>query len=169
NVAPLFSARSAARAKEIAMRQALGASRLRLIRQLIVECLFLSLAGATLGVLFAPLAGKALLRSLSSIRQPIFFDFTPDVRVLGFTALIATVAGLLFGLGPAFRCTSASLAGAMKANHAAAGGPRSKLRLWIVSSQIALSLLLLVAAGLLLRTFRNLATADLGFDPDHVL
>jgi predicted permease len=169
NIASLFTARSVARAKEMAMRQALGATRLRLIRQLIVECILLSLAGATLGVLFAPLADKALLYSLSSTRQQIFFDFTLDMRVLGFTAVIATLTGLLFGLAPAFRCTRASLADAMKANHAAAGGPRSKLLLWIVSSQVALSLLLLVAAGMLLRTFRNLATADIGFDPDHVL
>jgi putative ABC transport system permease protein len=169
NIASLLSARSAARGKEMAMRQALGASRLRLIRQLIVECLLLSLAGGTLGLLFARWGDTALLYYLSSRREQVFFDFALDVRVLGFTALVATLTGLLFGAAPALRCTRTSLAGAMKTNHAAAGGPRSKLRLWLVSSQVALSLLLLVAAGLLLRTFHNLATADIGFEPDHVV
>ncbi len=169
NLASLLTARSAARAKEMAVRQALGASRFRLVRQLVVECILLSLAGATLGMLFARWGDKALLYCLSSTQEQVFFDFALDGRVLGFTALIATLTGLLFGLAPAFRCSRTPLAGAMKANHSAAGGPRSKLRLWIVSSQVALSLLLIIAAGLLLRTFRNLATADIGFDADHVL
>ncbi len=169
NLASLLTARSAARAKEMAVRQALGASRLRLIRQLVVECILLSLAGAALGLLLARWGDTALLYYLSSTQEQVFFDFALDGRVLGFTALIATLTGLLFGLAPAFRCSRAPLAGAMKANHAAAGGPRSKLRLWLVSSQVALSLLLVIASGMLLRTFRNLATADIGFDADRVL
>jgi predicted permease len=90
-------------------------------------------------------------------------------RVLIFTAGAATITGLLFGVVPALRGTSASLTSTIKENHATAGGPRTRLRLWIVASQVALSLVLLVTAGLLLRSFRNLATADIGFDPDHVL
>ena len=169
NIASLLLARAAARAKEMAMRQALGASRLRLMRQLIAECILLSFAGALLGLLLARWGDTVLLYYLSSVHQQVFFDFTLDARVLGFTAVAATLTGLLFGVAPAFRGTRISLAGAMKASHAAAGGPRTHFRLWIVASQVALSLVLLVTAGLLLRTFRNLASADVGFDANRVL
>jgi putative ABC transport system permease protein len=169
NIASLLMARAAARGKEMAMRQALGASRLRLMRQLIVECILLSFAGAILGLLLARWGDALLLFYLSSVHHQVFFDFTLDARILAFTAIAATLTGLLFGVAPAFRGTSTSLTTAIKENHAAAGGPRTRLRLWIVASQVALSLVLLVTAGLLLRTFRNLANADLGFDADRVL
>jgi predicted permease len=169
NIASLLMARAAARGKELAMRQALGASRLRLMRQLITECVLLSFSGAALGLLFARWGDAALLFFLSSVHQQVFFDFTLDARVLLFTAAAATLAGLLFGVAPAFRGTATSLTSVIKASHAAAGGPRTQFRLWIVASQVALSLVLLVTAGLLLRTFRNLATTDIGFDASHVL
>jgi predicted permease len=162
-------ARAAARSKEMAMRQALGASRLRLMRQLITECILLSFSGAVLGLLLARWGDAALLFYLSSVHRQVFFDFTLDARVLVFTAAAATLTGLLFGVAPAFRGTRTSLTSAIKASHSAAGGPRTRFRLWIVASQVALSLVLLVTAGLLLRTFRNLATADIGFDADRVL
>jgi predicted permease len=169
NIASLLMARAAARGKEIAMRQALGASRWRLMRQLIAECVLLSFAGAVLGLVLARWGDSLLLLYLSTLSRQVFFDFSPDWRVLTFTAATAILTGLLFGVAPAFRGTRASLTSAMKASHAAAGGPRSRFRLWIVASQVALSLVLLVTAGLLLRSFRNLAAADMGFDTDRVL
>ena len=169
NVASLMMARAAARGKEMAMRQALGASRWRLVRQLLIESVLLSFAGAALGLVLARWGEKGLAVMLSTVSRQVFFDFSLDGRVMAFTAAAAVFTGLLFGLAPAFRGTRASLTSSIKQNHAAAGGPRARLRLWIVASQIALSLVLLVAAGLLLRTFRNLAAADIGFDPGHVL
>jgi len=169
NIASLLMARAAARGKEMAMRKALGASRLRLMRQLITECLLLSFSGAVLGLLLARWGDATLLFFLSSLHQQVFFDFTLDARVLLFTAAAAMLTGLLFGVAPAFHGTAASLTSAIKASHAAAGGPRTQFRLWIVASQVALSLVLLVTAGLLLRTFRNLAITDIGFDANHVL
>jgi predicted permease len=169
NIASLLMARAAARGKEMAMRQALGASRLRLMRQLIAECLLLSFAGAALGLPMAHWGDTLLLNYLSGVHRQVFLDFALDARALIFKASAATITALLFGVAPALRSTSASLTGTIKENHATAGGPRTRLRLWIVTSQVALSLVLLVTAGLLLRSFRNLATTDIGFDPDHVL
>jgi len=169
NIAGLFMARAAARSVEMAMRQALGASRLRLIRQLIVECMLLSFAGAALGLVLARWGDTLLALSFSTVSRQVFFDFELDVRVLAFTAAAAILTGLLFGVAPALRGSRASLTGAMQATHRVAGGRRTRLRLWIVGSQVALSLVLLVTAGLLLRSFRNLAATDLGFDADRVL
>ena len=169
NIASLMMARAAARAKEMAMRLALGASRLRLMRQLIAECLLLSFAGAALGLLLARWGGTLLLNYLSGVHRQVFLDFALDARVLIFTAGAAIITGLLFGVAPAVRGTIVSLASTVKENHATAGGPRTRLRLWIVASQVALSLVLLVTAGLLLRSFRNLATTNVGFEPEHVL
>ena len=169
NIASLMMARAAARGKEMAMRQALGAPRLRLMRQVIMECLLLSFTGAALGLLLARWGDRMLAISLSTFSRQVFFDFTLDGRVLAFTAAIATLTGLLFGVAPAFRATRSSLTSAIKENHAAAGGPRLRFRLWMVACQVSLSLVLLVAAGLLLRTFRNLATTDIGFDSGRVL
>src|SRR5215469_2709253 len=169
NIASLMMARAAARGKEMAMRQALGASRLRLMRQLIAECILLSFAGAALGLLLARWGDTLLLTYLSGVHRQVFLDFTLDARVLLFTAGAATITGLLFGISPALGGTTVSLSDTVKKNHDAAGGPRTRLRLWIVASQVALSLVLLVTAGLLLRSFRNLATTDIGFDPEHVL
>jgi putative ABC transport system permease protein len=169
NIASLLMARAAARSKEMAMRQALGASRLRLMRQLITECALLSFSGAILGLLFARWGDSLLLLHLSTIGRQVFFDFSLDRRVLIFTSAVAILTGLLFGLAPAFRGTRTSLTSAIKTSHAAAGGPRAQFRLWIVASQVALSLVLLVTAALLLRSFRNLATTDMGFRPDKIL
>jgi predicted permease len=169
NIASLMMARAAARGTEMAMRLALGASRLHLMRQLIAECLLLSFAGAALGLLLARWGDTLLLNYLSGVHEQVFLDFALDARVLIFTAGVATITGLLFGVAPALRGTVVSLSSAVKENHATAGGPRSRLRLWIVASQVALSLMLLVTAGLLLRSFFNLATTDIGFDPEHVV
>jgi putative ABC transport system permease protein len=171
NIASLMLARAAARRKEIAVRQALGASRLRLIRQLLVECLLLSSAGALLGILFAHWGSALLVRFISTTRNTVFLDLSLDGRVLGFTASIAALTGILFGLVPALRSTRVSLTSAMKGSQALEIERPMRFRApkWIVASQVALSLVLLVAAGLLLRSFAKLETLDLGFDRNDVL
>ena len=107
----------------------------------------LFLRGSYSDLLLARWGDAALLFYLSSVHRQVFFDFTLDGRVLAFTAIAATLTGLLFGVAPAFRGTRHSLTSAIKASHAAAGGPRTVFRLWIVASQVALSLVLLVTAG----------------------
>ena len=168
NIASLSMARAAARGREMAMRQALGASRVRLMRQLIIESLLLSFAGALLGLLFARWGDAVLLRSLSTVQFTIFLDLSPDWRVLAFTAAVAAFTALLFGVAPAFRGTREPLTTAIKES-STSDRRHSRLRLWIVASQVALSLVLVVTAGLLLGTFRNLVTLDTGFDRNHVL
>ena len=169
NIASLLLARAAAREREMAMRQALGASRFRLIRQLMTECILLSLGGALLGLALAQWGNRILVHYLSTVHTTVFLDFSPDGRVLAFTTGIAVLTGLLFGAGPAFRGTRASLTSTIKETHATDRGIRRGFRLGVVAVQVALSLVLLVTAGLLLRSFRNLATLDLGFDRRHVL
>jgi putative ABC transport system permease protein len=172
NIASLMLARAAARQKEFAVRKALGASRWRLIRQLLTECLLLSIAGALLGILVARWGTRLLVRYISTANNKIYLDLSLGWRILGFTAAVAILTGLLFGLLPAFRSTRVSLTSAMKGPSQASGSERhERLRpgKWIVASQVALSLLLLVVAGLFLHSFFKLATLDLGFDRRDVL
>ena len=171
NIASLMLARAAARHKEIAVRQALGASRQRLIRQLLTESLILSSAGALLGALFARWGTALLARYISTARNAVFLDVSFDGRVLGFTVAIAVLTAILFGLLPALRSTRVSLTAAIKGSQALEieRPARFRARKWIVTSQVALSLVLLVAAGLLLRSFAKLATLDIGFDRNNVL
>jgi predicted permease len=171
NIASLMLARAAARHKEIAVRQALGASRTRLVRQLLTECVLLSSAGALLGILFARWGAALLVRFISTTRNLVFLDLSLDIRVLGFTAAIAALTAILFGLLPAIQSTRVSLTSAMKGRQALESEGHSPFRgrKWIVASQVALSLVLLVAAGLLLRSFAKLATLDIGFDSNNVL
>jgi putative ABC transport system permease protein len=171
NIASLMLARAAVRHKEIAVRQALGASRLRLIRQLLIECVVLSSGGAFLGILLAHWGEALLVRLISTSRESVFLNLSLDGRVLAFTAGIAVLTGLLFGLLPALRSTGVSLTSAMKGSQALEieRVTRFRARKWIVASQVALSLVLLVAAGLLLRSFVKLATLNIGFDRHNVL
>ena len=169
NIASLLMARAASRGREMAMRQALGASRFRLIRQLITECVLLSFGGAGLGLLFARWGNAFLLHYLSTVHNTVFLDFSLDKGVLAFTGTIAMITGLLCGVAPAFRGTRGSLTAAIKETHAGERGVRGQFRLWIVASQVGLSLVVLVTAGLLLRSFWNLASLDIGFDRNHVL
>jgi predicted permease len=171
NIASLMLARAAARHREIAVRRALGASRARLIRQLLTECVLLSTAGAVLGVFFARWGSSLLVRFISTQRDPVFLDLSPDWRVLAFTGAAAVFTGLLFGVLPAFRSTRVSLTSAMKGGEAFDNETHVKFRSgkWIVASQVALSLLLLVASGLFLRSLVKLATLDAGFDRNNVL
>jgi putative ABC transport system permease protein len=149
----------------------LGASRPRLIRQMLTECVLLSSAGALLGILFAGWGTALLVRYLSTARNKVFLDLSLDWRILAFTAAVAVFTGLLFGVVPAVRSTRVSLTSAMKGGHAVEGERRARFRpgKWIVASQVALSLVLIVTAGLFLRSLVKLATLDIGFDRNKVL
>jgi putative ABC transport system permease protein len=171
NIASLMLARAATRQKEVSIRLAIGASRSRLIRQLLTECVLLSCAGAALGVLFARWGCALLVRYISSPRNPVFLAFSMDGRVLGFTAAIAVFTGILFGILPALRSTRVSLSSAMKGGQQDETPGRAHFRpgRWIVAGQVALSLVLVIVAGLFLRSFNNLLTLDTGFDRSNVM
>ncbi len=170
NVANLLLARSAARQREIAIRMALGSGRGRLIRQLLTESLVLSLAGASLGILVAQWGARLLVGLLASRWNQTFLDLSIDVRVLAFTAGVAVFTGLLFGIAPAWRGTRVNPQAAMKANaRGVIEGSRFGLGKALVVVQVALSLLLVVGAGLMLTTFFKLETLDPGFERQHVL
>jgi putative ABC transport system permease protein len=165
NVANLLLARGAARQREIAIRMAIGGGRWRLIRQLLTESLLLSGVGAMLGILFAEWGARLLVRFLDA---PL--DLTLDLRVLAFTASVAVLTGLLFGIAPAWRGTCVDPQSAMKANaRGVIEGSRLGLGKVLVMAQVALSLLLVVGAGLMLSTFWKLISLDAGFERDHVL
>ena len=171
NIASLMLARASARHKEIAVRLAVGASRSRLIRQLLTECILLSAGGAAFGLLFARWGDSLLVRFITTRRNEVFLNLGLDWRILAFTSAIAVATGILFGILPAFRSTRVSVASAMKGGQAQDSESRSRFRAgqWIVASQIALSLVLLVGAGLFLRTFTNLVSQDMGFDSNNVM
>jgi putative ABC transport system permease protein len=170
NVANLLLARSAARQREIAIRMALGSGRGRLIRQLLTESLILSLTGAALGVLFAQWGTRLLVGFLSDGRSKAFLDLSIDSRVLAFTASVAILTALLFGLAPAWRGTRVNPQSAMKANsRGVIEGSKFGLGKALVVLQVALSLVLVVGAGLMLSTFFRLEKLDAGFEREHIL
>lgn len=171
NLASLMLARATSRNKEIAVRKALGASRSRLIRQLLTECVLLSSAGALLGIFFARWGAALLVRYISTRKDGVYLDLSPDVRILAFTAGIAVFTGLLFGVLPAFRSTRVSLTAAMKSGPSEETAQRKLIRpgKWIVASQVAFSLVLVMVAGLFLRSLVKLTTLDIGFDRSNVL
>jgi putative ABC transport system permease protein len=170
NITSLMLAKNTARSKEISIRKALGASRSRVIRQLVTESVLLSLLGAGAGMLFAEWGGGLLVRNLSTGRNPVFLDLALNNRVLGFTLAIAVLTGIVMGLLPAMDSNRVALIEAIT-TRTAGGDQRSRFKTgrWIVAGQVALSLVLLVGAGLLLRTFMKLLTVDLGFDRNQVL
>ena len=176
NVANLMLARAAARHTEIGVRLALGAGRGRLVRQLLTESLALGVAGGALGVLFAWWGSTLLLRLTSQGSAPAPLETSPDLRVLGFAALLSLATTLLFGVLPAARATRVELATTLRA-HArglsgslmGGGGRRLGLGKLLVVAQVALSLVLLVGAGLLVRSARNLQQADVGMARDELL
>jgi putative ABC transport system permease protein len=170
NVANLLLARGAARQREIAIRMALGSGRSRLIRQLLTESLVLSFGGAALGVVFAQWGTRLLVGLLSTSRNSVFLNLTVDGRMLAFTAAVAVLTGLLFGLAPAWRGTRVQPQSAMKANaRGVIEGSRFGLAKTLVMIQVALSLVLVVGAGLMLATFWKLSSLDTGFDRQNVL
>jgi predicted permease len=171
NIASLLLARSAARQKEIAVRLSLGASRARLIRQVLTESVVLSGVGAIFGVLFARWGSALLVRFVSTQQSQVFLDLQMDSRVLAFTIAITVLCGLLFGILPALRSMRVDAMSAMKEGQSQAAGGRShsSAARWIVAAQIALSLILLIGSGLFIHTFANLMTLDAGFDRNNVL
>ncbi|MBI1766529.1 MAG: ABC transporter permease [Acidobacteria bacterium] len=170
NVANLLLARAALRGPEITVRLAVGAGRGRLIRQLLTESVLLSLLGGAVGVLFA-FWGKRALAALAD-RETRFLPegVEPSMswRVLLFTVAVSLLTGVLFGLAPAWRGTRADLAAGLKQARRTTGAV-SRLSKGLVVAQVALSLLLLIGAGLFIRTLRNLQHVDVGFNQDNLL
>jgi predicted permease len=169
NFANLLLARGTARAKEIALRFAIGAGRGRIVRQLLTESLMLSLLGATLGLALAGIGSRLLVALLSTGRSVVLLDLRPDASVLLFTSAVAIATGILFGLMPALRATASGPGPALKADAGITPRTRSRLLPALVTSQVALSLMLLVGAGLFVRTLRNLQQIDPGFRREGVL
>ena len=170
NIANLLLARSTARAREFAVRQALGAGRTRLIRQLLTESLVLAFAGGMLGVAFETGASRLLLRLVSGGPEEVPLDVSMNVRLLLFTFGITVLTGALFGTIPALRTTKLQLTQSLKEGRGPVGvGGKSPLAKALVVSQIVFSLVLLVGAGLFLRSLMNLTNIDTGFNREHVL
>ncbi len=164
NVANLQIARATARQKEVAIRLAMGAGRGRIISQLLVESLLLSLAGGAAGMVLAVWIDRALLRFLPSGDSPLTLSTTPDWRILAFTLGISILTGVLFGLAPALQSTRPELAGTLKDQVGSiVGGASVGLRKSLVAAQVSLSLLLLIGAGLFMRSLGNLKDLDPGF------
>jgi predicted permease len=170
NIANLLLARSTARVRELATRQALGAKRSRLIRQLLTESLVLAFAGGSLGVGFAAVANRVLLRMISDSSDAVPLNVPIDLRLFVF-ALGATVAtALLFGVMPALRATRIEVTSSLKEGRSPTGmGSRTRLAKLLIVSQVAVSLVLLAGAGLFLRTFVNLTRVDMGFNREGLL
>jgi putative ABC transport system permease protein len=171
NIANLLLARAAARRHELSVRVALGASRWRVARQLFAESLVLSGAGTTLGLLVATWSSRALVRQISMPpASAVFLDLSIDGRVLAFTAAVATLTTLLFGTAPAFRASGVAPLDALKDRaRTTAASRHGRMAGWLVVAQIALSVVLVAAAALFVRSFASLATRSLGFEPRPVL
>jgi predicted permease len=169
NIANLLLARAATRRKEIAVRLAAGASRLRLIRQLMTESLLLAALGSAVGLAFAYWGKDALLALRPLEGAAALPDLKLDMRVLGFAAAVTALTGILFGLAPALRATKVDLISVLKDGASHTGYSRSRLSKGLVVAQVALSLLLLIGAGLFVRTLRNLANIDVGFNRENLL
>jgi putative ABC transport system permease protein len=168
NVANLLLARGAARGREIAVRAALGATRARLVRQLLTESLVLALAGGALGCVLALWA----LSGISALGGEVLAHLPPltlDLRVLAFTLLLSMSTGIAFGLAPALLLSQHTLADALKEGAPSLAGRSGRLRSALVVAEVALSLVLLAGAGLLLRSLQALHGVDPGFRADHLL
>jgi putative ABC transport system permease protein len=168
NVANLLLARASARRREIAVRAGLGASRWRIARQLLTESVMLSVIGGTLGVLVAWWGTKALV----ALSPPALIDLqrvTVNLPVLLFTLGLALITGLVFGLAPALEATRIDLHDSLKEGGKNVGGGGHRLRSGFVITQVALALVLLVGAGLLVRSFQRLQSVDPGFNPNNLL
>ena len=171
NLANLMLARASAREREIAVRLAMGASRSRLIRQLLAESALLAVAGAALGALLAQSLSRFLVAFLTTNNDPLFVDLHPDVRVFAFTGGLALLTCLIFGLMPVLRATRTSPGTVLKSSGRGLTSARERfgLRRALVVSQVALSLLLLFNALLFTGSLRNLLRVDAGFRQDGIL
>src|SRR5215216_4556619 len=170
NIANLLLARAGAREKEIAIRLALGARRARLIRQFLTESILLSVLGGSAGMLLAVLGGE-LLVAINPVSIPRLSEMGPDLRLLGFTLAVVFLTGIIFGLIPALQASKPDLNKVLKEggrdSRASASGDR--IRSVLVVSEIAIALVLLVGAGLLLKTFIRLQGVNPGFNSTNVL
>jgi ABC-type antimicrobial peptide transport system permease subunit len=176
NVAGLMLARAAARQKEMAVRLALGAGRARVVRQLLTESVMLSVLGGALGILFAYWGAHAIVSFVSSNQsRPLGFATGVDLRVLAFTVAISLLTGILFGIAPTFRGARVDLTPALKEGERSSGSSGHAGRTWfsagnaLVVAQVALAIVVLVGAGLLVRTLQNLRSIDVGFDSHNIL
>jgi len=173
NIANILLVRSVARQKELAVRATMGAGSWRLIRQLLTESILLATIGGAFGLLLARWAETVLIRLVSGGASPIPLDVRLDSRVLIFTLSVAVLTGILFGLVPALRAARLDINPVLKSTSrgiagggSLAGRPVAKV---LVVAQVALSLVLLVVAGLFLRSFKNLTRVQIGYDSDHLL
>ncbi len=171
NVANLMLARAAGRQKEIAIRIALGAGRARIIRQVLIESAALAVAGGALGLLLASITGDILLRLLPFSGVTDAISTAPDTRVLLFTGLVAAASGILFGLAPALQTAAASIADTLKAqaSNVSVGIGQVRFRKGLVAAQVGLSTLLLIGAGLFVRSVQNLKSIDPGFRTSRLI
>lgn len=174
NVANLLLARSEVRKRELAIRASLGAGRMRIVRQLLTESLMLAFAGATIGVVVGMVGIRALLAVNTAGLPRVGEDgslVSIDWRVLGFTILVTLLTSLIFGLIPAWHSVRHDLSSTLKesANRSGSGFRQNKTRTILVVSEVALAMVLLVGAGLLIRTYIALYSVKPGFDPSHVL
>jgi putative ABC transport system permease protein len=171
NVANLLLARSAVRAREMAVRTALGATRWRIVRQLLIESVMLACIGGVFGLGLAAAGVRAFAAAVASIDKPYWIRFDFDWSVLGYFAAICVATGIIFGLAPAFQISRTNLNDLMKeGGRGTAGGARAR---WLTSTlvvvELALALALLTGAGLMTRTFMKLYSLELGIDSSHLL
>ncbi len=173
NVANLLLARAAARRHALAVQLSIGASRARLIQQMLVECLLLSVGGGVLGIAVAFECATVLTRWASTGKSAIPLNLAPDARILAFGVIVAVATGVLFGLAPALQSARVDPASVLKGGvPSIAGSDRGRrwsLRKMLVAAQVALSLLLLIGAGMFLQTLENYSRLDPGFDRNHLL
>ena len=170
NVANLLIARATARQKEIAVRLALGASRYRIVSQLLIESLTLAVAGGIAGLVLAVWMDEALISFLPTGDTPLTISTTPDWRILSFNLAVSLLTGIIFGLVPALQSTRSQLAGTLKDQVGSiAGGTSVGMRKALVAAQVTLSLLLLIGAGLFVRSLKNLKDLDPGFQTSNLL
>jgi putative ABC transport system permease protein len=169
NVANLLLARASSRQREMAVRAALGASRARVMRQLLTESLLLAGLGGLAGTLLA-LWGARILKASTALNIPRLDETRLDLRVLGFTLIVSLLTGLIFGLAPAWQASKLDLNETLKEGGRSGGsGARHRLRGAMVVGEVALALVLLVGAGLMIRSFAQLQNVPLGFAPQNVL
>jgi predicted permease len=173
NLANFLLAKTASREHEIATRLALGAGRWRVVRQMLTEALLLSFSGCLLGLVLAYWGTRALIAFVATGAKFTPFEATPDVRVLAFSFSVSLLTGILFGIGPALRVSRMAMDTGMRSSARTVAGDGSRLSRAIpkilVAAQVAMSLVLLVGAGLFLRTLRNLENQNFGFNRSNLL
>ncbi len=169
NIANLLLARGASRQREIAVRLALGATRPRLVRQLLVESVLLALAGGLAGLGVAAAGAPVVLSFFVNPETPQLISTAPDWRILAFTFGVSALTGILFGLAPAVQSTRPDVAPTLKDESGSVVGGQARLRKVLVATQVAVSLLLLIGAGLFIRTLDNLLKVDIGFRTERLI